>query len=1161
MKLLETESVGTARRSTRLRRIVRRTFYAKLGVAFCLLLVAFAFYLRLVAGPVSLQDYSDRLEKALAGRIGAGWRVELAETAIELQDGTPAVRTSGLEIRNPAGQLVVRAPHAIVSLDPRSLMFGALTPREIELRDLQLLARVASDGTLSFLPPSESAGDPAAASAELPASASEPASRFTGEGPTPIARAVSSLLDPVLGSSGLIAALDRAVVADAKVTVLGADGRERSTFRRVNARFERVGVGTRRMSLQLEGPRGSWELGGELAEDAAGRRAELVASAVPLEDVLLLGGMSRLPTTSDLKLSGSLSLALSQDRLSRFEGRLDSTSGTIAMPGQKPLPIDRSSVRAAWDEAAHQLAIGELLVKSGRTEATLSGALVPLTDGSWHLGLAGRNATWSGATGRDPAVAVSELAAEIGFTDAAVVLERMSVRGDALDIGVTGATLPGNDGAGLRAKIVAGGTGVRHLLAFWPEAVNPELRGYLAQNLLSGTLDRMELRTELDAGDLRSAFSGKPIADAALALSFAASGARLNVIDGLPHLRKLDVVGTATGTTTTLAAREGRLELPDGRHLVFSEGSYRQTEENKPTSIARIGFRLDGGADALASFLRAPIFREVGAFDIDPGRVKGRAELKVSLPLTVHRIPPLAELPVSVSGMLSDIAVDGIVGREKLDGARFTLGYESGALTMRGEGTLGGSPATFQLRQPKGAPGEVVANLTLDDAARARRSLPSAPQVTGPVAVRLVAPFGSSAKTPTRVEADLGRAAIDGLLPGWTKAAGRPGKVSFAFGDGEGVELRELAVESGAVQLRGSAGFSPDGALDRAELGTLKLSPGDDMRASVERSGSTYRVALKGNVGDSRPVLRWLTGSGGGGGQKGREPPDLDVDAAVNIVTGHNDEALTGVAARVATRGRELRALQIRGQFRAAPLDAQLVREGGTAQLLVRSGDAGSTLRFLDLYKRMIGGDLVVKTSIGDVQAGTVSIGSFSVRNEPALRSIAANTSQEVTDERTGAIAQRLEADQVDFTKLDAEFRRSASRVEYKDVVVWGSQVGFTLGGYVDYARDRTEILGTFVPAYGLNNAFSQVPIVGLLLGGGNKNEGLFAIDFKVSGQASAPTLTVNPLTAVAPGILRKLFSWMLPEDDPSGTTALPPGAQERRPGRAPPRARPERPN
>ena len=61
------------------------------------------------------------------------------------------------------------------------------------------------------------------------------------------------------------------------------------------------------------------------------------------------------------------------------------------------------------------------------------------------------------------------------------------------------------------------------------------------------------------------------------------------------------------------------------------------------------------------------------------------------------------------------------------------------------------------------------------------------------------------------------------------------------------------------------------------------------------------------------------------------------------------------------------------------------------------------------------------------------------------------------------------------------------------------------------------------MPAYGLNNAFAQVPLFGPLLSGG-QYEGLFAVNFRISGPATAPVLTVNPLSAVAPGFLRKLF-------------------------------------
>lgn len=581
--------------------------------------------------------------------------------------------------------------------------------------------------------------------------------------------------------------------------------------------------------------------------------------------------------------------------------------------------------------------------------------------------------------------------------------------------------------------------------------------------------------------------------------------------------------------------------MPDGRRLAFLDGTYDQSGLDKPGSTARIGFRLDGGADALASLLRQPTFRDLASFDLNPAQIKGRADLRVTLPLDPKHIPQPADLVVTIGGTLADISVDKIFGRERLEGGNFAVAYEGGSLSLKGEGRLGGTAAAIDLRQPRKGAGEVLVALTLDDASRVRRSLPSSPQLTGPVPVKLTLPLGGP-KPVTRVEADLSRAGIDGLLPGWAKPAGRPGRLTFALADGDTAELRDIVLDAGPVQLRGGAVFAADGALEKADLPQVKLSPGDDLRVHVERAAGVYRVGLRGNVGDARPVLKWMTGGPPGAGAKGRErdSKDFDLDLQVNILTGFNDEALTGVQAKLSSRNREVRALQMRGQFRSAPFDAQVARrDGGPPTLTVQTADAGATLRFLDLYRRMAGGELRLQAALTDgTQTGSIRIDKFALRNEPALRRIAAGQPiPGASEERGGNPLSRLEGEQVYFTRLTGEFQRSASRVDYKDVVIYGAQVGFNVSGFVDYALDRTDISGTFVPAYGLNNVFSQVPIVGIILGG-DKNEGLFAIDFRVAGPASAPTLTVNPLTAVTPGILRKLFGWTMPDGDEPAATA-----------------------
>jgi hypothetical protein len=86
----------------------------------------------------------------------------------------------------------------------------------------------------------------------------------------------------------------------------------------------------------------------------------------------------------------------------------------------------------------------------------------------------------------------------------------------------------------------------------------------------------------------------------------------------------------------------------------------------------------------------------------------------------------------------------------------------------------------------------------------------------------------------------------------------------------------------------------------------------------------------------------------------------------------------------------------------------------------------------------------------------------------------------------------------------------------------------------VDYASNEVRMRGTFVPLYGLNNAFGQLPIVGLFLGG--SNEGLVGITYEVVGPPSSPTLRVNPISAVAPGLLRKFFEF--PGANTQGTTS-----------------------
>jgi hypothetical protein len=85
----------------------------------------------------------------------------------------------------------------------------------------------------------------------------------------------------------------------------------------------------------------------------------------------------------------------------------------------------------------------------------------------------------------------------------------------------------------------------------------------------------------------------------------------------------------------------------------------------------------------------------------------------------------------------------------------------------------------------------------------------------------------------------------------------------------------------------------------------------------------------------------------------------------------------------------------------------------------------------------------------------------------------------------------------------------------------------------MDFPRDRLDLSGSYVPAYAINSLLSHIPVLGVVITGG-QNEGIFALSYRLTGALSAPVVTVNPLSAIAPGLMRKIMGVL------DGTTRLP---------------------
>jgi hypothetical protein len=302
----------------------------------------------------------------------------------------------------------------------------------------------------------------------------------------------------------------------------------------------------------------------------------------------------------------------------------------------------------------------------------------------------------------------------------------------------------------------------------------------------------------------------------------------------------------------------------------------------------------------------------------------------------------------------------------------------------------------------------------------------------------------------------------------------------------------------------------------------MKLVPTDSGQ-SLDINGSSF---------DARPFVKSIfsRSTTGDSGEEGNTQT-LAINAQFDRVIAHRGEVLTGVTADINIRGNLLAKAEISGRFLSGlPLVIRVSPGDNVRQLQINSGDGGAALRASNLYSKVAGGGLefsaIMSNNRGSaIQRGQLNLRDFAVRNEAALASI---------DSKGKAKKSGPRRDGLKFTRLRLPFTTDAKFIRIGSTLLKGNDLGASAEGLIRKADGAIDITGTIIPAYGLNSAISNIPLVGDILTGG-KGQGIFGLTFAMGGTFATPKFQVNPVSAIAPGILRKFF-----EFDSSGQPVKP---------------------
>lgn len=660
----------------------------------------------------------------------------------------------------------------------------------------------------------------------------------------------------------------------------------------------------------------------------------------------------------------------------------------------------------------------------------------------------------------------------------------------------------------------------------WPFWIAPVARKWVSSNLFAGSVSNGSIAVFVPAVRQRNPDGSLRLDPEQLNINFDVTNARVNIAGDIPPVRGTTGRIQLKGPTLSVDIKSGTSYFPTDRSVNIDGGTFTIPDIYEHPLTADMAITVSGAADAVAELITYRPIKFLGRTGLKPEDMAGniRADVKAHFGLnSADDIEP--EWTAAMT--LTNVDLMKPVQGRQLTGLTGTVDVDPRRAVLKAKGKVDDVPMELTATEPFDDESKMTRERLLTLALGTKdiaRLFPNLEQVVGGTVKAKVSLMPDDLQ---KVEADLSAATLKVPGSGWTKGAGIPARASFDVArQEENVEVRNLSIDgegfgvTGRIEARG-------GKLVVAAFDKVKLAANDNFSIRVKPIRSGYDVSLSGASADGRAALTRLRSVGTDTDPTPRTFT-LVLRAKLDKVYGFGDETLRNVdlayAPITADGGKlQLSALTGNGQ----PVVGQMVEDNRGRFVQITSADAGATFRFLGLYSRLQKGLLNTRIRPGRDGSwnGNMDIRDFQLANEERLQTIVSTPAGKDGRSLNKAVKRDIDVRSEKFQRGFAYFRYASGALMIENGILRGTQVGATFQGTLRDAAGNMDVTGTFMPAYGLNRLFAELPVIGILLGNG-RDRGLLGITFKLTGPFEKPNLTINPLSIIAPGIFRQIFEF-----------------------------------
>lgn len=1094
---------------------------------------------RLSSGPVSLPILSQILEDAVDSQLDGGhlqvgdailrWTPERHQLGLRLLD---------MKITGADGNRVAVLPQLSFRLSMPALLRGRLAPTAVEIYDVT--------ATLIRRPTGLSLGLASAAD----------------QNDTGSSLVIGPMIEALVtgkADNSILGYLRRVGIHDTTLRIV--DEVNGVTFEAPRANLEVFRgdgglAGSLSADLTLGDTVGHLELEGALPQGAQTATVHLHATnIVPAALARMSPAFSNYGAVdAPMDAAGDLDIAPDGDvKSARLV--LDAGKGAFTIPGlkQAPVKLEKAHAELTLDAAAKRLLLKELVLQAGPHSIAMKGHVDYVLGTGLNVSMAkldlsaGKTTTemtgiFEGPVDFDSA----HFAGTLDFDKRAIDIEDMSLGVAGGKLAASGHIEEGARSPALNVKGTIDNIPVNDARAVWPLALSPHARAWVSKNMKDGMLARGAFAIDVPVDLLADADEKHtPIPNELIRFEFNVADTTVIYMHDMPPLARVAARGLVQGNRFDAWVSSAIVTVAEGKVLTVPSGHFADSELSNRRSVGDIEFTGAGAtADILALLDHEPL-KLIRGFGLEPSTIGGSGTLSATLHLPLVKDVTIDQVEFAGKAHAENVAIPNIQPDLSITSGTLDIDVSRSGLKGVGEVSLNAAPplklvwTESFVRSGKPSSSYTLSG-RLDDAGRKAIGLEFDKYVSGPAVIEATL-TGSGAKIGNAaVHADLTKAVVKVDYLGWTKPAGKSAALDFKLAmtpDAYGFSDVRLAGEG--IDAHGDFVMNKTWDWMSASLPVVKLGPSNDlaMRARRDAKGE-LTLDVNGPKADARGLLRAFIADSGDKAEADAAAtrvvtPEMESDparrtvirAAIGEVAGQNETKFSNLDASFTLIDGWVYLLNIDGidesgmSFKASIVPAA----DRTRGFSMTSNDAGFVFRALDLSKGIVGGTFVAKAGIddklpGSPMNGSIDVAKFRVVNAPVLAKI-------LTLGSLTGISDTMKGDGIYFDGLTLPFRVTGHRIHVAEARMAGPAIGLTMKGQVDRTVDVVDLEGTLVPAYTINSVLGNVPLLGPLIIG-REGEGIFGFTYAVKGSTDNPSVVVNPLSAIAPGFLRRLFEF-----------------------------------